>query len=119
MSVLRPSHCSSGGAFVYPEGPLFLVWATGSQLIQPFMNTAALTTTLTCVGGHIVDPVSGCPSSLYRRVTADLFLKHDVASSAGFPAVAVLIHKLLHSYPCQSTRTLHIRTLLLNVCEVL
>lgn len=82
------------------------------------MDIAAFTTTLTSVGGHILDPVWGFTSNpeiytaVYSEVTS---LKHNVASSTGFflhLLVAVLLYKNMHSYPCQPTYTVYIRTLI-------
>lgn len=108
--------------FVYPEGPLFLVWATDQRLIKPFMDTAAFITTLTCVGVTLstLFQVHIGPWSLYRSEEyGDLFETQCSEQHRLFflffflhLLVAVLLYKNMHSYPCQPTYTVYIRTLI-------
>lgn len=74
------------------------------------MDTAAFTTTLTCVGGgHILDPVLGSPNPwLYTLVYSEVTsLENNVASSTGFfffsfALLHLLVAVLLYE-PCTAT----------------
>lgn len=81
------------------------------------MDTAAFTTTLTCVGVTFstLFRVHIGPWSLYRSVEwGDLFETQCSEQHRLFLhlLVAVLLYKNMHSYPCQSTYTVYIRTLI-------